>query len=100
MKGYFLLNEKLYRRMSCLAVMCWHFMKGLKKWVLSVANPMTGKRGRRELDEPVLRNFPKFINRISEVITELRVQADVDIDQSYSSFHTCRTVGTTFEREV
>jgi hypothetical protein len=67
-KECFLLNEKLYRRMSYVAMICWHFTKDLKKWVLSVANPITDKRGRRELAKPVLGNFPEFINRASELM--------------------------------
>jgi hypothetical protein len=100
MKGCFLLNEKVYRRMSYLAMMCWHFAKDLKKWVSSVANPITGKQGRRELAEPVLRNFPKFINGVNELIKELRVRAERDVDESYSSFILCLTVNETFEREM
>jgi hypothetical protein len=98
MKGCFLLNEKVYRRMSYLAMMCWHFAKDLKKMMSSVANPITGRRGRRELAEPVLRNFPKFINGVNELIKELRVQAERDVDQSYSSFILCLTVNAIFEQ--
>jgi gamma-tubulin complex component 3 len=99
MKGCFLLNEKVYRRMSYLAMMCWHFAKDLKKWAVSVARPGARHEGRRELAEPVLRNYPKFMNGVSELIKELRVQAERDVDQSYAAFILCLTVNHFFEKE-
>jgi hypothetical protein len=48
MKGCFLLHEKVHRMVSYLAMICWHFAKDLKKWTLSVANPVVTSEGRRD----------------------------------------------------
>jgi hypothetical protein len=100
MKGCFLLNEKVYRRISYIAMMCWHFAKDLKKWCSSVANPVVQEQTKQELAEPVLRNFPKFTNGVGELIKELRVQAEREVEQSYTSFILCLTVNSAFEIKV
>jgi hypothetical protein len=88
----------VYRRISYLAMMYWHFAKDLKKWALSVAHPGARLEGRTEFAGSGLRNHPKFINGVSELIKELPIQAERD--QSYAVFILCLTVNHVFEREV
>lgn len=99
-KGCFLLKDKIYRKISYIAMLCWHFAKELKKWNLSVSNPVTQSQGKRELAEPVMRNYPKFLNGVAQLIRELRVQSEKDADPCYSDFILSLTINSAFEREI
>jgi hypothetical protein len=100
LKGCFLLNEKLFQRVCYLAMMCWHFAKDMKKWAISVNNLVTGEQGKRELARPVVKGYPRFLDGVNKLIKELRVQAEIDADQSYSAFALCLTVNLFFEKEA
>ncbi|KAH0791303.1 Spc97 / Spc98 family protein [Histomonas meleagridis] len=98
-KGCFILNEKIYKRLTYISTLCWHFAKELKKWNRSIANEMTEIETMKKLAEPVLKFYERFKKAVKDLIQELTVQAERDVDQCYLNFVLlCITVNPEFQK--
>lgn len=96
LKGCFLLNVNIYKRMTYIASTCWHFAKELKKWHHSVSNDFTDDDKKRNLAKPLIEYYKKFMKSVSKCMEEITSQSAREVDQSYIDFLLLLTMNNCF----
>lgn len=97
MKGCFILNSKISKRTNYIINLCWHFAKELKKWNKSVSNKITDEVEMKRLGDCLLQYYKRFRKDVSELISELKAQAEKEVDPCYTDFILSITITDTFE---
>ena len=96
-KGCFILNEKVYKRITYISTLCWYFAKELKKWNQSVSNSFSDIKTELNLSKPLIDIFNKFKKAVKNLIKELKIQAEREVDQYYLNFVLmCTTINHDF----
>lgn len=85
-KGCFILNEKVYKRITYISTLCWCFVKELKKWDNSVSNSFSDIKTELKLAKPIINIYNKFKKAVNNLIKELKIQSEREVDQCYLNF--------------
>ena len=96
LKGCFILNSKISKRTNFIISLCWHFAKELKKWNKSVSNKVTDETEKKNLARPMMQFYQRFRKDVSELISELKIQAEKEVDPCYTDFILSITVTNSF----
>jgi len=96
MKGFFLLNIKIFKWMSHIATIAWHFAKEMKKWSRSTSNNVTTNNEKMQLAIPLLNYFSKFQHSVGELLKDLSSTAENEGSSFFVDFALSITVNNFF----